>query len=394
MTKINYTSILIMILLLAGNLSCNKSGKTPDELSEKETLPDDVVEMREDQIKLAKIDTGSVEVRFIFANLKVNGKVTVPPQNFATVSAPLGGFIRSTTLLPGIHVAKGQPLAVIENPEFVDLQESYLESKNKLEYAEAEYNRHSELYKSDVYSEKNLQQVTAEYKNLKAQVSAFEQKLLLVGINPSEIDENRITSNVTIYSPIGGSVTTVNVNTGKSISPTDVLFEIVNTDRLLLELNLFEKDISKVSKGQKVSFFINNETESHEAEVYQEGSSVDAEKTYKVYASVNGICKNVLPGMYVNAIIEVSGNRVTSLPSEAIVSFDDKNYIFTFLNNKEENGSPFTEYKMVEVETGISEGGFTEVKLPAGFNLKTSKVVIKGAYNLLAAKKNAGEMAC
>ena len=107
-----------------------------------------------------------------------------------------------------------------------------------------------------------------------------------------------------------------------------------------------------------------------------------------------GYCKNVLPGMYVNAIIEASDNKVTALPSDAIVSFDDRDYIFVFDKNKEEDGKPFTEYRMIEVQKGITKDGYTEVILPEGFDIKTARVVIKGAYNLLSAKKNAGEMAC
>ncbi len=37
---------------------------------------------------------------------------------------------------------------------------------------------------------------------------------------------------------------------------------------------------------------------------------------------------------------------------------------------------------------------YTEIILPDNFDLRKAKVVIKGAYNLLSAKKNAGEMAC
>ena len=136
------------------------------------------------------------------------------------------------------------------------------------------------------------------------------------------------------------------------------MFEIVNSDKLLLELTLFDKDANKVSIGQHIRFFINNETEQHKAQIYQTGKSIGTDKTYKVYASVNGTCKNVLPGMYVNAIIETSDNKVTALPSEAIVSFDDKDYIFVFEKNKEEDGKPFTEYRMVQVHKGFSDNGF------------------------------------
>jgi len=296
--------------------------------------------------------------------------------------------------MPGNAVSKGQTLAILENQDFVDIQQNYLDVKNKLEYAEAEFKRHTELYKDDVYSQKNVQQVTAEYKNLKAQVKAMEQKLALIGINPSTLNDDNISRSIAVVSPINGYVKTVNVNMGKFVSPSDVLFEIVNSDKLLLELTLFEKDADKVSEGQKLRFFINNETEQHEAVITQTGRSVNTDKTYKVYASVTEVCKNILPGMYVNAHIAANGKQVTSVPSEAVVSFDDKDYIFVFGKNKEEGGKPFTEYRMVEVQKGIADGGFTEISLPEGYNIKNAKVVIKGAYNLLSAKKNAGEMSC
>lgn len=394
MKKYNLISSAILSLCFIALISCNGGTKAAVENKEEEVIPDDIVELREDQIKLANIETGAIEIRSVSGTLKVNGTIAVAPQNMATVSMPLGGFVKSTSLMPGNTVRKGQTLAVLENQEFVDIQQAYLEAKSKLEYSEAEYNRQSELYKSDVASKKNMQQVTTDYKSFKTQVKALEQKLAFIGIDPAKLQEDDISSSVPLLSPISGFVKTVNVNIGKFVTPSDVLFEIVNSDQLFLELILFEKDADKVSTGQKIRFFINNEAEEHEAVIYQTGRSISSDKTYKVYASVTGTCKNVLPGMYVNAIIESSSNKVTALPSDAIVSFDDKDYIFVFDKNKEEDGKPFTEYRIVEVQKGVSDNGYTEVILPEGFDIATAKVVIKGAYNLLSAKKNAGEMAC
>lgn len=375
--------------------SCNSSSKTKVETEKAEVIPDNIVEMREDQIKLAKIETGAIEFRSLSGTLKANGIVTTSPQNLATVCLPMGGFVKSTSLIAGSPVSKGQVLTIVENQNFVDIQQNFLEAKNKLEYAEAEYKRHTELYKDDVYSQKNVQQVTSEYKTLKAQVKALEQKLSLIGINPSKLKEDNISSSISVVSPISGYIKSVNINIGKYVAPSDVMFEIVNSNNLLLELTLFEKDADKVSNGQNIRFFVNNETEQHKGRICQTAKSVGSDKTFKVYADVEGSCKNVLPGMYVNATIETSGdNKVTSLPTEAIVSFEDKDYIFVFEQNKEEDGKPFTEYRMVQVQKGFSDNGFTEVKLPEGFDYKNAKVVIKGAYNLLSAKKNAGEMAC
>jgi membrane fusion protein, heavy metal efflux system len=394
MKKYRFIQSIILTVIAGLVISCAGNKKAREEAKETEVLPADIVELRDDQVKLANIQTGSFEMHSLSGNLKVNGSVGVSPENLATVCMPFGGFVKSANLMPGNAVTKGQTLAILENQEFIDIQQNYLEAKSKLEFVEADYKRHAELYKEDVYSQKNLQQVTSDYKSLKAQVRALEQKLALIGINPADLQEDDITRSVDVVSPITGYVKAVYINVGKYVAPTDVLFEIVNSDKLYLELTLFEKDVDKVSAGQKIRFFINNEAEQHEAIIYQTGRSVNADKTYKVYATVDGKCKNVLPGMYVNAIIEASTDSVTALPAEAIVSFDDKDYIFVFAKNKEENGKSYTEYRMVEIQKGVTDGGFTEVRLPEEFDIKTAKVVIKGAYNLLSAKKNAGEMAC
>lgn len=394
MTTYNFISKAVFLTLIVALVSCGGGKKSEVKTEETEVIPEDIVELRGDQQKLAGIEMGAIEMRSLSGTLKVNGIVGVAPQNLATVSMPLGGFVKTTNLMPGNAVTKGQTLAILENQEFVDIQQNYLDAKNKFDYAEAEYNRQSELYKSEVSSQKNMQQVTSEYKSLKAQVKSLEQKLSLIGINPAYLNEDNISSSVALLSPISGYIKSVNVNIGKSVSPSDVLFEIINGDKLFLELTLFEKDADKVSQGQKIRFFINNETEQHKAIIYQTGKSINSDKTYKVFAIVNGICKNVIPGMYVNAIIEASSNKVTSVPAESVVSFDDKDYIFVFEKDKEEDGNPFTEYRMIQVKKGVSDGGYTEIVLPTDFDFKNAKVVTKGAYNLLSAKKNAGEMAC
>jgi RND family efflux transporter MFP subunit len=387
-----YNFIIVSLLIIA--LSSCKGKKAATEITETEVIPDDVVEMREDQIKLAHVETGAIEMRALSGTINASGTVTTTPGNLATVCLPMGGFVKSTSLVAGSPVTKGQTLAILENQDFVDIQQNYLEARNKLEFAEAEYSRHNELYKDDVYSKQNVQQVTADYKSLKAQVKALEQKLLLIGINPARLTEDNISSSVAVVSPISGYIRSVNINLGKYVGPSDVMFEIVNRDKLLLELTLFEKDADKVAPGQNIRFLINNETEQHRAQIYQTSKSIGTDRTLKVYAYVHDDCKNVLPGMYVNATIETSADQVPSLPSEAVVSFEDKDYIFVFEKNKVEEGKPFTEYRMVQVQKGFSDNGFTEVRLPEGFDIRNTKVVLKGAYNLLSAKKNAGEMAC
>jgi len=384
------TAFAFSVILLT---SCGSKPKEA-ESKEVEVLPENIVELSADQFKIAGIVYGSIEQKTLSNTVKANGIITVSPQNLASICAPLGGFIRNTDLVVGSPVRKGQTLAIIENPEFIELQQNYLEAKSKLEFAEGEYNRHKELFKDDVYSAQNFQEVTSNYKSLKTQVNALAQKLEMVGINPSKLQEDNISRNVSLPSPISGYVKVVNVNIGKFVAPTDVIFEIVNTDRLTIELTLFEKDINKVNIGQKLRFSMLDGETQYSATITHVGRSIDADKTVKVYASIGENSGSILPGMYVNSWIETSSNPLAALPTEAIIQFDEKEYIFIFEKDKEENGKPFTEFKMVEVKKGLSDGGYTEVILPKELDLAIIKVVVKGAYNLMAAKKNAGEMSC
>ncbi len=390
---IRFKYLTFLILLSSGFISCSQKEK-PVEKSTHEVLAPDAVELSGAQYKSSGILAGSIDLRPIRTVLTVNGTVNVTPQNVASVSAPLGGFIKSTNLYQGGAVKKGQVMVLIENMAFVDLQQNYLETKARFQYAEIEFKRHSELYKENVYSEKNVQQTETEYKTLNAQLRALEQKLKVLGIDPSSLREDKITSIIPVIAPISGFLKSVNVNIGKYVGPTDVMFEIVNPDNLLLELVIFEKDVNKIASGQTVTFSTPDDPgHIYNGKVYQAGKALDNDKTSSAYATIEGPAGKLLSGMYVNAKIAIENQTATTVPNGAIVQFDEKFYIFVHKGKRMENGHEVYDFKAVEVKKGTTDGSFTEVILPEKFDIAV-KIVIKGAYSILSAWKNAGEMAC
>ena len=173
------------------------------------------------------------------------------------------------------------------------------------------------------------------------------------------------------------------------------MFEVVNNLNLTLELTLFEKDIDKVKPNQKISFFMPNAPDKKQtATIYQVGKAINDDKTVKVYATIDKENIDLLSGMYVKASIEVTNNQGSAVPDDAIVAFDDKHYIFVMKGKRSEDGKNVTDFQMVEVKKGATNNGFTEVILPNGFDILKTKIAIKGAYSLLSALKNAGEMSC
>ncbi|MEI9921033.1 MAG: efflux RND transporter periplasmic adaptor subunit [Bacteroidota bacterium] len=383
--------LLYTCLLLA---SCKQS----DDQTESQPHSEEVntIELTDAQVKNAEIKLGQLQQRQISGVVKANGLLDVPPQQLVSISVPLGGFLKSTTLLQGSKISKGQTVAVIENPDYIQLQQDYLEARNQAEYNKAEYDRQQELAKENVNAQKVLQQAKTSYLNGLARVSGLAARLQLINIDPASLKAENISAVANVYSPIDGFVTTVNVNIGKFVNPSDVLFTIVDTEHLHAELTIFEKDLPKIKIGQKVRFTLANESAERTATVYLIGHEIKPDRTVNIHCHIDKEDQNLLPGMFLSAIVETGGTIVTALPDEAIVDYQGRKFIFipaaiehekTSEENNEQHQSEH-HFRMIEVTTGVSEGGFTEVTVPATFD-RQSQIVIAGGYAILSKMKNA-----
>jgi cobalt-zinc-cadmium efflux system membrane fusion protein len=342
------------------------------------------------QYEVAGIELGKPEMRNLSQVLKVSGLLDVPPQNLVSISAPLGGYLKNTEMLQGKLVRKGSVVAVIENPEFIQLQQDYLENKSRLDYLTLELNRQKELREENVNAAKILQQTEAEFKSVRARVNGLKEKLAMIGIGTKQLQFGTISRTAPLISPITGYVTEVNVNLGKYVNPTDVLFTIANTEHLHAELTVFEKDASKIRKGQKVRFTLPNENQERFATIYLTGRAVTDDRTIRVHAHLDQEDLNLLPGTYINALIELKGASVKALPREAVVHAEGKNYVFIAKGQRKENKELIYDFEMLEIMTGISENGYVETFLPESVSDK-AQVVTKGAYALLSKMKNSEE---
>lgn len=366
---------IILIAIIASGCSANKNeSDTPQHTEDSNTI-----ELTDAQIKNADIKFGKLEQRQISGVVKANGMLDVPPQQLVSVSVPLGGFLKSTTLLQGSKVSKGQIIAVIENPDYIQLQQDYLEARNQSEYNKAEYDRQQQLAKENVNAQKVLQQAKTSYLNGLARVNGLAARLQLININAASLKEESISATANVFSPIDGFVTAVNVNIGKFVNPSDVLFTIVDTEHLHAELTVFEKDIPKIKIGQKVRFRLSNESNERTATVYLIGREIKPDRTINIHCHIDREDKNLLPGMFLSAIIETGGTLVTALPDDAIVDYQGRKFIFI------PNGKTFG---MVEITSGLSQDGFTEVTVPETFD-RESNIVINGGYAILSKMKNA-----
>jgi cobalt-zinc-cadmium efflux system membrane fusion protein len=323
--KVNKYILLIIILPFFWGCNQNKNTSTTTSIAENSNI----VSLSEEQTKISGIKTGKFEEKEISETLKVNGIIDVPPQNLVSISVPLGGYLSSTKLLPGMHISKGEVIAEMEDQKYIQLQQEYLTSKAKLEYLQSEFNRQEILIKSNASSSKVFEMATSDYKSQKILVRSLSEKLKLIGVNPEKLNENNISKTINIFSPIDGYVSKVNVNIGKYVNPTDVLFELINPSDIHLALTIFENDINKLSIGQQLLAYNNQKSsKKYKCEIILIGKDISETRSVEVHCHFDAYDKTLIPGMYMNAEIEVSSQNDFVIADESIVTFEGKHYIF------------------------------------------------------------------
>ncbi len=371
-----YIVIYLVLTILA---ACSSNKK--EEVKEEEKQNENTVELTDAQQKNSDIQTGKIKQQTISSLLKINGKIVVPPQNMVSISVPMGGYLKSTKLLAGMHISKGEVIATMEDQQYIQLQQDYLMAKAHYTSIEAEYNRQKELNQSKASSDKVYQQAQTEYLSQKITIKSLEEKLRLIGINPETLNENNISRSLNINSPIDGYVSEVKQNIGKYVTPTDVLCELVNPEDIHLQLTIFEKDLFKVAVGQKLIAYNNTEpNKKYECEILLIGKDVSPERTVQVQCHFEQYDKNLIPGMYMNAEVEIATNNAFIISNEGLVRYEGKQYVFI---QTEKN-----KYTIQEVTTENNENGYTQIILADTTDVRSKTFVTKGAYTLLMKMKN------
>ncbi|RHI07799.1 efflux RND transporter periplasmic adaptor subunit [Bacteroides sp. AM16-24] len=262
-------------------------------------------------VAVAENVTDSIQVDVITSatskpnQVSFNGTMVIPPQRMATVSLTMGGVIKSTSLLSGEPVRQGSVLATLENPDFITLQQTYLDSHAQTEFLEAEYLRQQALSAEQAASQKKLQQSKADYLSMKSRVEAAAAQLKLLEVEPEVLLKEGIQPFLQIKAPISGYVADVKMNVGKYMNVGDALCEIVDKSRTLLRLTTYEKDLADMKVGNPVQFRVNGMGKTvFKATLISIGQKVDEDtRSVEVYARVDTVDNQFRPGMYVTARI-------------------------------------------------------------------------------------------
>jgi cobalt-zinc-cadmium efflux system membrane fusion protein len=393
----NYTSIIFVaclsILLSCSSGSQNQGGDQEEKI-EKEEAGDKPqgLSLTLIQMNTVGIVTGPIEQKNLDAVVKANGQLEVPPQNKADVSILSGGIINHIYVIEGQHVQRGQILATITNQELIKIQQDYLAAKSSFTYLEAEYERQTQLKSAGAGTGKNFQSSQATYNSERSRLTAYQSQLRQLGISPGKVSNGNIVSQFPVLSPISGTVGQVSANTGAFVQPGMSLMEVVDNSKIHCDLTVFEKDLMQVKIGQKVDFQLTNQNNQLITGTINgiNKSFENESKGVVVHAVINNKeHRNLIPGMYVTALISTGSHLTSAVPIDAVVRSQGKHYIFVVVNDKSKATEQMVTFKKEEVITGVSEMGFIEIR-PLNPIVKNAKIALKGAF-YLESKSAGGE---
>lgn len=364
---------------------------------EKEPTAIKEVELNEAQFKASSIELGTFSDKNLSEVIKANGYTKLPPQNQADVSVFTTGIVKTINVIEGQRVSKGQTIATIESPEFTKIQEAYLTSKSNLEFLKLEFERQKTLSDEEVNSKKVFQKTKSDYEIERARFSSLQKQLNTLHISGN----GNTTATVPVIAPISGNITEIYIKIGSNVEAGKPLMNIVDNSKLHVDLLVYEKDLFKVKQGQNVRFILTNQDNTEiNGKIFSVGKSFENEtKSVAVHADISNFQQKLIPGMYVNALIDAGANTVKALPSEAIIKADGREFIFVLEEghkeevahdekegHNHEDGDKHEEakgktyhFQRIEVKTGTSQLGYTQVTLLQKIE-PNAKIVLKGAY--------------
>lgn len=354
------------------------------------------VELNEAQYKASSILLGTFEMKNLSEVINANGYTKLPPQNQADVSVFVSGIVKSISVIEGQFVKKGQTLATIESMEFTKLQEAYLTSRSNLEFLTSEFERQKTLNDENVNSKKSLQKAKSDYETEKARNASLKKQLNMLHLNGT----GEAISSMTVIAPISGYITEVNIKIGTNAETNKPLFTIVDNSKMHVDLLVYEKDLQKVKTGQSVRFILTNQDNIEiKGKIFSIGKAFENEtKSVAVHADILNDKQILIPGMYVNALIDIGKTTVKALPVDAIIKADGREFIFILAEeliedhdiekghshkdgHEHEEAHKAYHFKRIEVKTGTVQLGYAQVTVLQSI-APDAKIVLQGAYYL------------
>lgn len=374
-------SVLSATIVLIG---CGVKPSSEAVNKELTTATSNVVLLTKEQASLAQLKLEPIQMGKMKGLVQLNGVVDVPPTGIASVSIPMGGYVQDINLIPGTYVKKGQVLATVKDPGYVQLQEQYLSAKSKMVYLQQDMDRQKALLTQEAVSKKTFQQLQSEFNSISIQLKALSEQLKLINIQPETLTTDKMTSLVQLTAPISGYVTKVNINRGKYVTPADILLEIMDPNDIHAAITIYEQDIAGFKVGMKGTVALTQDpSKKYPVTILAVSQNINEDKTGLLHCHFDQVPKNILPGMFITASLTVENREAVLIPAEAVQRFQGKDYIFIEMK--------LNEFEAIEIQINQRNNEFVAVQNIEAKNWVGKNIVAKNAFSLLGKWMNKAE---
>lgn len=377
-----YKILLPSVLALVLATSCSKNESTENGIEVAEA-PEDSKEivLTEDQFRTMKMEWGPLHTGEFSEEITVQGTVQIPVEGMREISAYYGGYVQDIKLLEGQPVKKGEVLFNLENPDFIRLQQDYLETKSQLAYLKSEFERQRTLASEQISAQKNYLKAEADYQTALAKSESLKKQLSLIQINADQLTPQTIKTKVAVTSPISGFVEDVFVVPGQFLPAAGKAVSLLSREHIHVELVLFEKDANRVHPGQKVEFVSPDKPgEVMQAKIYVVGQSINEQRQINVHAHLVDEKQEskMTPGMFLQARIQLDPQVSLAVPEESVLEVDQDRYIL-IQKAKTESGYVLEKVKVIP---GAKGKHYLAIEPEKALD-STTVVLVKGGFNLL-----------
>jgi cobalt-zinc-cadmium efflux system membrane fusion protein len=376
--KTIYNFLLTTIILT----SCGTKSK-PIAAKEEVTIAveSNLLKLTKEQVALAQLVTAPIQLGKMSGIVHLNGVVDVPPTGIASVSIPMGGYVQDINLIPGTYVKKGQVLATVKDPTYVQVQENYLAAKAKLIYLQQDIDRQKTLLTQEAVSKKAYQQLQADFATNQIQVKALSEQLKLINIQPNNLTTEKMTSLVQLIAPMSGYITKVNINKGKYVTPSDILLEIMDPNDIHAAITIYESAIAGFKVGMKGTVSLTQDpAKKYPVSILAVSQNINEDKTGLLHCHFEKIPANVLPGMFLTADIVVETSEAVLIPIESVQRFQGKDFIFL--------QTAQNEFEAMEIQVRQTNADFVTVSNADAKSWIGKSLVVKNAFSLLGMMMN------
>ncbi len=362
--------------------SCSKSEEGAVEaVGEEAQTGSTEIQLTEEQFKTMKMEWGKLHTGEFSEEIRVQGSVQIPVEGMREITTYFGGYVYDLKLIEGQEVRKGEVLFTLENPDFLRLQQEYLEIKSQLAYLKVEWERQKTLAQEQISAQKNSLKAGADYEGALAKAQSLKKQLALISIDVETLSPDTMRSKISVTSPISGFVEEVIAVPGQFLPSAAKALTLMSKEHIHVELVLFEKDAAKVHPGQLVEFTSPDRPEEIlKAKIYVVGKSINAQRQINVHAHLLDEKEEakLTPGMFLQARIQLDPKLSLAVPEESVIELGDE-YFILVQKSKVEGG--FTLQK-IKVTPGAKGKNYRAISSALALD-STTLVLVKGGFNLL-----------